>query len=131
MKAQSIVAELRKYSFALDEKEKVRRSLLDAKKIDKKQAFDQAMADLQVVSNAFDSNLASDTYNVENELRKRMDPAAIAHIPRVPALVFPGGTRVTFPALMRNSGLDADFIRPLTDEIEQMADLLPPDSAKH
>ncbi len=72
---------------------------------------------------------ASDTYNVENELRKRMDSSALAHIVRVPAFISDNdpASRVTFSELMRGSGVDAFMIGRFADEMEEMAKLLPPD----
>ena len=71
--------------------------------------------------------IASDTYNVDNELRKRLSPEAVAHIIRVPALVAENGSHIPIAALFRGSGMDVFYLQGLANEIEQMAKLLPPD----
>lgn len=129
LKAQAIVAKLREFNFDLDAKLKVIHEQRVAKKIDEHQALKDSRAAMQQVSDAFDANLASDAFNVEGELRKRMDPAAISHVVRVPAFIA-DGSRVTFLALMRGSSSNAFYIRGFADEMEQMAKLLPPDSPK-
>jgi hypothetical protein len=87
---------------------------------------------MKEVSQDFDRNFASDTYNVEHEVRNRLTPEAMSHVLRVPAFI-PNGdpnSRITFSDMMRGSGMDALMIGRLADEIEQMAKLLPPDSRK-
>jgi hypothetical protein len=130
LKTQSIVAQLRELSATFDEKSKAIQKQVDAKRIDKDQAFEDEQAAMQEVSQDFDSNLASDADNLRNELRKRLDPAAIAHVVRVPAFKAENGSSVPVTALFRGSGFDTFFIRGLADEIEEMAKLLPPGSAK-
>lgn len=129
LKAQSIVVKLRQLSSALAQKSDEIQKRTNSGEIDKTQAFKEQMAAMKEVSQDFDSSLASDAYNVENELRKRLDPVAISHVVRVPALVA-DGSRVTVPDLFRGSGFDSVYIGGLADEIEQMAKLLPPDSDK-
>jgi hypothetical protein len=132
LKAQSTVAELRKLSSRLDARWAEVQKQVDAKKLDGAQAFKAREAfteEVLQVSQDFDRNLASDTYNLRNELHKRLDSAAIAHIPRVPSFKFLNGA-IPLDVMLRNTGADGLFIRQLADEIEQLAKLLPPDYRK-
>jgi hypothetical protein len=103
---------------------------IDTGKIAKEKIEEEKSRVIQDMSEDFDRNLASDAFNVDNELRKRLDPKTIAHIPRVPAFIDADGNRLTFAQIVRGTGADAFFIRGLANEIEQMSKLLPPDSAK-
>src|SRR5262249_31154781 len=110
---------------------------LAAKKISEKQADNARLDAVQEVSRDFDANLATDAYNVENELRTRLGPDALSHVIMVPGFVLKDAngavnprSRITFPQLMRGNAFDAMWLGRLADEIDQMANLLPPDSAK-
>ncbi len=132
LKAQSIVAKLREYNSVLEAKGAAIKGQLADKKVDKDQASKADLAAIREVSQDFDSSLASDTYNVENELRSRLGPSALSHVIMVPGFIADHNprTRITFPDMMRGSGFDAMWLGRMADEIEQMAKLLPPDSAK-
>jgi hypothetical protein len=132
LKAQYIVGQMRQLSSALDQKGQQIGQMVKDGKIDKQRVSEAKMAAIKEVSEAFNSNLASDAYNVENELRSRLDPSALSHIVRVPAFIVGSDprSRVTFSELMRGSGFDAMMIGRLADEMEEMAKLLPPDSRK-
>jgi hypothetical protein len=132
LKAQSIVAQLRRHTTSLERQTAAVNEQLAAKKLNKDQASKANLAAIREVSQDFDNNLASDTYNVENELRSRLDPSALSHLIMVPGFVYDHNprTRITFPNLMRGSGFDAMYLGKLADEIEQMAHLLPPDHPK-
>jgi hypothetical protein len=126
LKAQSIVLHLRQFTFELDAKCTAINQRLKSGEIDEQQAGKDTMDAMKEVSQDFDRNLASDTYNVENELRSRLDPSAMSHILRVPAFMINNDprSRVTFSDLARGSGFDAGMLGRLADEIEQMANLL-------
>lgn len=128
LRAQSIVAKLREFNSRLDARIEAVQKLNEASKVGKEQAFKDQQAVMQQVSQEFDSNLASDAYNVDSELQKRLSPEATAHIIRVPSLTSDSGGHIAITALLRGTGFDALFIRTLADEIEQMAKLLPSDS---
>ena len=130
LKAQSIVLGLRQFGLELEEKCKAIDKRANSGELDKGKVGDEKMAAMKEISGDFDRNLASDTYNVENEVRKRLSPEAMAHVLRVPAFVIGGdlNSRVTMADMARGSGFDAMMLGRLADEIEQMAKLLPPDS---
>jgi hypothetical protein len=129
LKAKSTVASLRALGSELDAKLGVIQKEEEAKKIDDNQAFDQRMTAMKDVSQDFNNNLASDANNIQIELRKRLDPNALAHIVRVPAFdeLDSNGKPANYiplTELARGSGFDTFFIKGLANEIEQMADLL-------
>ena len=104
-----------------------------AGKMTKDQAAKAHLDMQQKIAQDFDNNLASDTYNIENELRSRLTPEALSHVIMIPGFVLKdaNGTvnphsRVTFPQLMRGP-LEVGFLSRLVDEIQQMANLLPVD----
>jgi hypothetical protein len=132
LKAQSIIAKLREFDKTLDDKGKAIKELEQTGKISTEDAHQARLQAKQDVSEAFDQNLASDAYNVENELRVRLDPSALSHVVRVPAFISGSDphSRVTFSELARGSGFDAMMLGRLADEMEEMAKLLPPDSEK-
>lgn len=124
LKARSTVANLRRLDSDLQVKLAAIQQQLEQGKIkpeDADKAKTQAMHD---VSQDYDRNLASEALNVDEELRKRIDPKAMEHILRVPALVGSDGERIPFAALMRGTGFDTFYIRGLANEIEQMTNLL-------
>lgn len=133
LKAKSTVASLRELSSELDAKLSIIQKDIEAKKVDQKQAATRMMTARNDISQDFNNNLASDANNIENELRKRLDPKTIEHIVRVPAfneLDANGNpmSHLPFTELFRGSGMDTFYIKGLANEIEQMADLLPRDS---
>jgi hypothetical protein len=133
LKAKSIVATLRTLSSELDGKLSGIQKDLDSKKIDPQQASEETRTARTDVSQDFDTNLASDANNIENELRRRLDSKTIEHIVRVPAfneLDAKGNpvNHLPFTELFRGSGADVFFIKGLANEIEEMAGLLPSDS---
>jgi hypothetical protein len=132
LKAQSIVAKLREFDKALEDKGKTINEQQQTGKISKEEADKAQFQAMKDVSEAFDQNLASDAYNVENELRVRLDPSALAHVVRVPAFIAGSDprSRLTLSELARGSGFDATMLGRLADEMEEMAKLLPPDSPK-
>jgi hypothetical protein len=130
LKAQASVAKLRKLSSVLKPRFEGIQKQLDAGKINQDQALTEKLAAMQEAAQDFEGNLASDAHNVDNELRRRLDPKAIAHVVRVPGFIDSEGTRLPFTEILKGSGIDTFYIPGLADEIEQMAKLLPPDSAK-
>lgn len=132
LKSQYIVGQMRQLSSALDQKAQQIDQMVKDGKIDAQKATEDKMAAMKEVSQTFDSNLASDAYNVENELRSRLDSSALSHVVRVPAFIIGSDprSRVTFSELTRGSGFDAAMIGRLADEMEEMAKLLPPDSGR-
>ena len=83
----------------------------------------------------FIRTLRADSLNVDNELRRRLGPQAVAAIVGItPSMVDANGNRVDISTLlfsMGNSpGFNMTFTCALASGIEQMAKLLPPDSPK-
>jgi hypothetical protein len=132
LKTQAIVARLRQFSSELDEKSKAIDQRVSSGEIDKSKVGELKLNAMKEVSQDFDTGLASDTYNVENELRSRLDSSAMSHVITVPALMGDGDprSRITFPDMFRGTGFDVLMLRRLADEMEQMAKLLPPDTEK-
>jgi hypothetical protein len=130
LKAQPIVVGLRQLSAELERKELAIRQRVVSGELDKQKANQEKIAAMREVSRDFDGSLASDAYNVEHELRKRLSPEAMAHVIKVPAFIGDGdpNSRIIVSDIFRGSGPDALMIGRLADEIEQMAKLLPPDS---
>jgi hypothetical protein len=83
---------------------------------------------LKEVSDEFDRKLKADTYNVDNELRRRLGPKAVAAIVGVPPSVFSTSDRAALDVTgltPSGTGMSAGFVCTLADSIEQMARLLP------
>jgi hypothetical protein len=129
LRAQSIVSKLRELASALDFKLEQIQEQARAGKIRKERVGEEKFRVEKEVAQDFDSNLASDAHNIDNELRRRLDPKAIDHIVRVPGLIS-SGTRIPLTELFRGSGFDTFWFRGLANEIEQMAKLLPAASRK-
>ncbi len=130
LKAQSTVAELRKLGARLDARFAEINKQENAKKMNHEQAMKAKDAFIEEglrASQDFHANLASDMYNLRNELRRRLDPAAIAHIPSYPFFNMVDGSRLYVDQIVRDMRLDYFLIPKLADEIEQMTKLLPPD----
>jgi hypothetical protein len=130
LKAQSIVAKLRSYAAMMhSENQGIEKRFKDGT-ISDSQAMNERLAAEKNVSEQFDRNLASDAYNVENELKSRLDPVTRSHIVGVPAFRFGSDPhdRVTMSDLFRRSGF-AEMLGGLADEMEEMARLLSPISA--
>jgi hypothetical protein len=125
LKAQFTVSKLRALHAELNNRLAAIQTKADEKKITQAQLGKDQWTVRQEVAQDFDSNLASDAHNVDEELRRRLDPKAIAHVVRVPALVSADGSRIPITALFKGDGPDTFFIIGLADEIEQMAKLLP------
>jgi hypothetical protein len=91
----------------------------------------RALARLQEASDEVDKTVRSDTVLVDNELRRRLDPRAIAAIPGLSPSTYDAatGTPVDTLSLVGGFGI-ADATCFIADGIEQMAKLLPSDG-KH
>jgi hypothetical protein len=132
LRAQSIVAKMRECLAMVESNNQDIDKRLKDGRIDKAEASKEKWDDLENVDHQFANNLAADAYNVENELRSRLDPSALAHIVRAPALMFGSDprSRVTFANLARGSAFEIGMLGPLANEMEQMAKLLPADTAR-
>lgn len=107
----------------------------NAGKYNEKEKMDRQMAVDKELSENFFRDLRADSFNVDNELRRRLGPQAVAAIVGItPSMVADDGTRVDLLTLLFSSGgmpgFNMDFTCTLGGGIEQMAKLLPPDSAK-
>ena len=129
VKSQAVVKKLREFADALETKFSFIQQRIDEHKINKNQALRERKAAADEVSQEMDRNLASDADNLRTELRRRLDPKAIANVLRVPALRgADGSSNIPFTALFRGTGFDMAYTRTLSNEIEEMTKLLPPDS---
>lgn len=104
-------------------------------KFDEKGRRSRQIAIDQEMSDDFIRNLRADSLNLDNELRRRLGPQAVAAIIGItPSIVADDGTRVDIATLLLSSGgipgFSMTFTCPLADGIEQMAKLLPADSAR-
>ena len=80
------------------------------------------------MSDEFDRKLKADSNLVDNELRRRLGPQAVASIVGVPPSVFSASDKaaVSIIGMMPSGmGMSAGFAGTLADSIEQMARLLP------
>jgi hypothetical protein len=126
LRAQSIIPKLRDIGTTLENRDKDIQKALKDKKIDNLQAAAEHERAQKEASQMFDGDLALDADNLRNELRRRLTPEAIAHVPRVPG--FTNGTVVMpLTEMFRGTGFDVYWVGRLADEIDQMAKLLPPD----
>jgi len=99
-------------------------------KTDEKGKHERIMAIDKDLSYQFITNLRSDAFNVDNELRRRLGPTAVAAIVGItPSIVADDGTRVDLNTLLLSAGglpgFNMTFTCPLAGGIEQMAKLLP------
>ncbi len=131
-KALSTATKLPDMCFSLRRKNDDLQAQLDAGKVDKKGQFDRHMAINKEMSEEFARNLRADSFNVDNELRRRLGPDAVRAIVGItPSIVSDDGTRLDLLSLLPGgSGFDVGFTCTLADGIEQMAKLLPRDSGK-
>jgi hypothetical protein len=125
LKAKSTVASLRAFSMDAKKRQESIEKEIAAKKRPKKEADQDLLKAMQSVAGDYDSGLESDALNVDNELKKRLDRAAISHVIRVPFLKGADGSEAT--GIFRGTFADIFFIDGLADE---MADLLPEDGNK-
>jgi hypothetical protein len=82
LKAQSIVIGLRQFSSELNQKSAAIEKRAASGEIDKEKAAQEELEAMKEVSQHFDRNFASDTYNVEHEVRNRLSPEAMSHVLR-------------------------------------------------
>src|SRR5271156_1278931 len=87
LKAQSIVVQLRQFTSIVTAKCTAIDQRAKSGEIKKEDVGTEKFAAMKEVSQAFVRTLASDTYNVEHELRNRMDASAMEHVIRVPAFM--------------------------------------------
>jgi hypothetical protein len=93
--------------------------------------FQKEMALKKEVGEEFDNTIKADFINVNNEVLKRIGPPAAAAILR--GRIFfnsATGTPLGMPSLTPDEW-EAPFLCTYADQLEQMAKLLPSDSAKH
>ena len=131
-KSANTVKNLRDTCFSLRKKDADIRAQFNAGKIDKNGLDDRLSAMNKEMSEKFVRYLRSDAFNVDNELRRRLGPQAVAAIVGItPSVVSDDGTRIDVLGIIPSGvGFDVSFTCVLADGIEQMAKLLPPDSQK-
>jgi hypothetical protein len=110
--------------------EEVQREV-DAGKVTKKEQWNRRVAIDKELGEQFVRDSRADAFNVDNELRRRLGPQAVAAIIGItPSLVADDGTRIDITTLAASGdvpGFDVFFTCILADAIEQMAKLLPAD----
>jgi hypothetical protein len=131
-KAASTVVKMRDLCFLQEKKIGEIQSQINAKTLDEKGRLDRIQAVHRELSVQFVRTLRSDAFNVDNELRRRLGPQAVATIIGItPSIVSDDGTRIDILSLALSGtsfsmGFDINFVCVLADGIERMAKLLPP-----
>jgi len=101
--------------------------------LDAKTKGERVFARFREASDEIDRNVRSDTALVDNELRRRLRPEAIASIPGVPTSLYNAATGTPIdPLILGTAGGNgfSSMLCILADGIEQMAKLLPSDTGK-
>jgi len=123
-KAMSTAAALREFTVSL--RNQTDSAVAGAK--DDKDKAERSFRILKAMSDEFDRKLKADSNLVDNELRRRLGPEAVASIVGVPPSVFSASDKaaVSIIGMMPSGmGMSAGFAGTLADSIEQMARLLP------
>jgi hypothetical protein len=130
-KSATVVLNLRQFCSEMNRKYAEIRAQVDAKKIDEKAASDQKDDFDKRLSDSFVTNFRADTFNVDNELRRRLGPDAVNSIVGVShSVIADNGAQVDLLSIAISSsspGFTVGFTCVLADSIEQMAKVLPPD----
>jgi hypothetical protein len=130
-KSRTVILDLRQFCSEYQRKYAAIQAELDAKKIDEKAASDQKDAFDKRLSDSFLRNFRADTFNVDNELRRRLGPDSVNSIVGIShSITADNGAQVDLLSVLVSSGspgFTVGFTCTLADSIEQMAQLLPPD----
>lgn len=130
-KSRTVILDLRQFCSEYQRKYAEIQAELDAKKIDEKAASDQKDAFDKRLSDTFVTKYRADTFNVDNELRRRLGPDSVNSIVGVSrSITADNGAQVDLLSVAISSGspgFTVGFTCTLADSIEQMAQLLPPD----
>lgn len=102
-------------------------SIASDKKLTDAQKAERFRAAHQKFSDEFDRTLRADAFNVDNELRRRLDPKAVAAIVGImPSIQSDEGARLNILTLMPTGmGLSAGWTCTVADGMDQMAKILP------
>jgi hypothetical protein len=130
LKAQACVAKLRKLSTSLRLRNEAIQKQVGNGQTTQEQAFKLSLQADTEASDDFERSQASEAHNLLNELTRRLDSKATAHIVRVPGFIDSEGTRLPLTEILKGTGADTSFIPRLADEIEQMSELLPSSAKK-
>ena len=132
-KAMNTSSQIREFCFSY----RSRSADLDAQfkknKTSQEESFMGHRALAKEFSQDFDRKLKADSFNVDNELRRRLGPKAVAAIVGISPSIFSAsdGTPLDILQLAPSSfGVEAEFACVLADGIEQMAKLLPSDDKR-
>lgn len=123
-KAMTTVAALREFTISL--RNQSDSAVTGAR--DEKEKAERSFRIMKEMSDEFDRKLKADTNLVDNELRRRLGPKAVASIVGVPPSIFSASDHaaVSIVGMMPSGmGMSAGFAGTLADGIEQMARLLP------
>jgi hypothetical protein len=132
-KALNTVGKLRDMCSLYNKRTATVQADFNAGKTDQKGKDERVTAIDTEMSNEFVRNLRADSFNVDNELRRRLGPKAVAAIVGIsPSLVDNEGNRIDLLTVVAGSesGFSVTFTCTLADGIEQMAKLLPLDSGR-
>lgn len=127
-KASTTSARLRNLYQSLERQSRQIQALKNSGAIDEKAAAERSFAITREVSEEFDRTLRADAINVDNELRRRLGPQAVASIVGLPRSFFSasdGAPIGVLGLLPSGTGMSAGFLGVLADGIDQMAQLLP------
>jgi hypothetical protein len=132
-KAASTSAKIRDLRISHERQGRQIQALKTSGKLTEQAAAERTFALLREVSEEFDRGLRADAINVDNELRRRLGPKAVASIVGLPPSFFSAsdGAPIGLLGLLPSgTGMSAGFLGPLADGIDQMAALLPSDSVR-
>jgi hypothetical protein len=124
------VSKVRDLCFSFERRQGQIKPATKGNKKEEKEQFDRNLALMKEVSQEFDTNMKADFLNANNEVMRRLDPKAIASVVRGP--IFSDaetGTPIGMASLSSGQ-FEASFLCTYSDQLEQMAKLLPHDSAK-
>ena len=127
-KAATTSAKLRNLHQSLERQSRQVQSLKNSGKLDEKGAAERSFAVMHEVSDEFERTLRAHSINVDNELRRRLGPQAVASIVGLPPSFFSAsdGAPIGVVGLIPSgTGMSAGFLGVLADGIDQMAQLLP------
>jgi hypothetical protein len=131
-KAATTSTKVRGMHQSLDRQTRQIQELKNSGKLDEKSAAERSFAVIREVSQDFERTLRADAINVDNELRRRLGPKAVASIVGLPPSFFSASDGAPIGVLglvPSGTGMSAGFLGVLANGIDQMAELLPKDAA--
>ncbi|HVN63749.1 MAG TPA: hypothetical protein VMT58_03880 [Candidatus Binataceae bacterium] len=131
-KTETLVAKLRDLCHSYETRRLQIQERAASQKLNKQEKTLELENLTKEMNGRFVGTVRADTFNVDNELRRRLKPEAVAAIPQIlPSLTEAAhGTQIDVMSLIPSDffGIGIEMACSLADSIEQMANLLPPDS---